>query len=146
MSHNTKGKVSRLRVLVDILNWLTGRSTRHNRALRDIQDWTVTTQEFLAGYKLCGGTDMSVLLKNSSRANFDLTAMTHKGHLLEAAAARISRASLAPRLVKVVDDIDNTRRVLMNPTSRHARLPEVVDALCASFKEFQEELSKIDFL
>jgi hypothetical protein len=34
----------------------------------------------------------------------------------------------------------------MNPTSRHARLPEVVDALCASFKEFQEELSKIDFL
>jgi hypothetical protein len=146
MWQNIKSKMSRLRILVDILNWLTGRSIRHNRALRDMQDWAVTVQEFLAGYTLCDSADMSVLLKDSSQANFDLTAMTHKGHLLEAAAARISRTSLAPLLVKVVDDIENTRRVLINPTSRDARLPVVVDALCTSFKKFQEKLSEIDFL
>jgi hypothetical protein len=146
MWQDVKSKMSRLRIVVDILNSLTGRSARYNRALRDIRDWAATVQEFLKVYNLCGGADISVLLKNSSRANFDLTALAYKGHLLRSAAMRISRAGLAPYLVKVVDNIENTRRALMNPTSRNARLPGIVQALCSSFKELKGKLAKIELL
>jgi hypothetical protein len=134
------------KAIIDFLNRLTGRSARHNRALRDIRDWTATVKEFLNSYELYGSQDTDALIKNISQANFDLIALSYKGGHLIPAAASISQANISPLLEKVIDDVDNTRRTLMNPAFRRTRLPEVVAGLCISFEKLQEELSEIEYL
>jgi hypothetical protein len=146
MMQSIKNKLGPLRVIIVILNRLTGRSARHNRALRDIRDWTATVKQFLNDYELYGSQDTGILLKNISQANFDLIAMSHKGGRLVPAAASISHAHVFPLLVKVIDEVENTRRTLMNPASRDIRLPEVVTGLCVSFEKLQEKLSEIEYL
>jgi hypothetical protein len=133
MMQSIKNKLGPLRVIIVILNRLTGRSARHNRALRDIRDWTATVKQFLNDYELYGSQDTGILL-------------SHKGGRLVPAAASISHAHVFPLLVKVIDEVENTRRTLMNPASRDIRLPEVVTGLCVSFEKLQEKLSEIEYL
>lgn len=138
--------LNRLRIIPDILNWLTGKSARHNRALRDIRDWADTVEKFIADYKLRDSMDAGILAGNVSQANFDLIALSHKGNNLAAAANRISQPEISPLLIQVIGEIENTRRALMNPTFRTTTLPGVVSRLCVSFEKFQDRLSKIDNL
>jgi hypothetical protein len=146
MVQTVKNWFSRLGVIVVILNRLTGKTARHNRALRDVRDWTAGVQKFLNDYRLYGSPDMDTLLQNSSQANFDLIAMAYKGHNLTSEAASITRARITPLLVGVIDGVESMRRALLNPTSRRTRLPEVVSGLCVSFEKLQEKLSEIDYL
>jgi hypothetical protein len=146
MMPKIKSRLGRLKVITDILNWLTGRSARHNRALRNIREWAATVQKFLTEYQLYGSPDVNVLLKNLSQAKFDLIDMSHKGHPLAMAAARISHARVSPLLIRVIDEVDNTRRAMMNPSLRVTTLPEVVSRLRISFEKLQEKLSEIDYL
>ena len=144
MMQGIKGILSRLRIVLDFLNWLTGKNARHNRALRDVRDWADTVQKFLSDYQLRGGPDPGILTDNISQANFDLIAMSHKGNNLAAAATRISHARISPLLIQVIGEIENTRRALMNPTYRTTTLPEVVSRLCVSFEKLREKLSTIE--
>jgi hypothetical protein len=146
MMQSIKSGLGRLKVIVVFLNWVTGKSARHNRALSDIRDWTAGVQKFLNDYRLYGSSDMDALIKNISQANFDLIAMSYRGNNLASAATRISHARISPLLLGVIDGVENTRRTLMNPTSRRTRLPEVVSGLCVSFEKLQEKLSQIDYL
>jgi hypothetical protein len=146
MMQSIKSGLGRLKVLVVILNRLTGKSIRHNRALRDIRDWTATVQKFLNDYRLYGSWDMDTLLENISQANFDLINISYRGNNLASAATRISQARILPLLLSVIEGLENTRRTLMNPASRRTRLPEVVSGLCVSFEKLQEKLSQIDYL
>jgi hypothetical protein len=146
MMQKVRSQLGRLRIIVDILNRLTGRSARHNRALRDIRDWAATVRKFLNDYGLYGSADTETLLKNISQANFDLINMSHKGNLLAAAADHISGTRVSPRLIRVLGEIENTRRALMNPMLRHNTLPAVVAELSKSFESLQERLSIIDYL
>jgi hypothetical protein len=135
-----------LRIIINLLNWLTGRTRRHNRALRNIRDWAATVQKFLSEYQLYGNSNIDFLLKNNREANFDLIAMAHKGNVLIKPASKIRDAQVSPLLTKVVDEIDNMRRALMNLTSRGTRLPEIVSRLRVSFEKLQEKLSAIEYI
>jgi hypothetical protein len=146
MMQNIKSGLGRLKFIVVILNRLTGKSRRHNRALRDIKDWTATVQKFLNDYQLYGSSDTDTLLNSVSQANFDLINTSYRGNNLASAATRISQARISPLLLSVTEGLENTRRTLMNPTSRRTRLPEVVSGLCVSFEKLQEKLSQIDYL
>ena len=146
MISRIKTALSRLRIIVDVLNWLTGKSARHNKALRDIRDWADTVEKFITDYKLRGSMGAGTLADNISQANFDIIALGHKGNNLAAAANKISQAEISPLLIQVIGEIENTRRALMNPTFRTTTLPGVVSRLCMSFEKFRDRLSTIDNL
>jgi hypothetical protein len=146
MMQKIRSQLGRLRIIVDILNRLTGKSARHNRALRDVREWAATVQKFLTDYGLYGSTDTATLLKNISQANFDLIAMSYKGNMLAAAADRISGARVSSHLIRVIGEIENTRRALMNPMLRRNTLPAVVAGLGKSFENLQKRLSTVDYL
>jgi hypothetical protein len=134
------------RIIINLLNWLTGRSKRHNRALRHIRDWAATVQKFLSEYQLYGNSNIDFLLENTRKANFDLIAMAHKGNVLIRPASKIRDTQVSPLLTKVVDEIENMRRALMNPTIRGISLPEVISRLCVSFEKLQDKLTAIEFI
>jgi hypothetical protein len=138
--------MGKLRVIIDALNLLTGRTRRHNRALRNIRDWAATVQKFLSEYQLYGNSNIGFLLENTRTANFDLTAMGHKGNVLIKPASKIRNTQVSPLLTRVVDEIENMRRALMSPTLRSTRLPEVVSRLRVSFEKLQEKLSAIEYI
>jgi hypothetical protein len=135
-----------LRIIINLLNWLTGRSLRHNRALRHVRDWAATVQKFLSEYQLYGNSNIDFLLGNSRKANFDLIAMAHKGNILIKPASKIRNTRVSPLLTEVVDEIENMRRALMNPDIRGTRLPEVISRLRISFEKLQEKLSAIEYI
>jgi hypothetical protein len=134
------------RLIIDLFNLLTGRTLRHNRALRNTRDWAATIQEFLSEYQLGGDSNISFLLENARKADFDLVAIAHKGNLLIKPVSRIVDKQVVPRLIEVVNEIENMRRALMSPALRSARLPEVVSRLRVSFEKLQEKLSVIEYL
>jgi hypothetical protein len=135
-----------LKTIVNLWNFLSGKSARHNRALRHVRDWSATVPKFLSDYRLSAGADMAFLLENTRQANFDLIAMTHKGNELVKPAAQIKGAPVSPLLTKVVDEIENMRRAMMSPVLRSQRLPEVVTRLRASSEKLQEKLASLEFM
>jgi hypothetical protein len=138
--------MSKIRVIINELNSLTGRSSRHNRALRNIRDWAATVQKFLSEYQLYGNSNIDFLLKNARRANFDLIAMAFKGNHLIKPALIIRDTQVSPLLTRVVDEIENMRRALMSPTLRSTRLPEIISRLRVSFEKLHEKLSAIEYI
>jgi len=135
-----------LRIIINLFYWLTGRTRRHNRALRYIRDWAATVQKFLSEYQLYSDANIDFLLENNRKANFDLIAMTHKGNDLIKPASKIKDAQVVSLLTKAVDEIENMRRALMSSGLRGTRLPEVVSRLRVSFEKLQEKLSAIEFI
>lgn len=135
-----------LRIIVDLWNFFTGRSARHNRALRHIRDWSATVPKFLADYRLSDSSEIAFLLENTRQANFDLIAMTHKGNELVKPASQVKGAQITPLLTRVVDEIENMRRALMSPALRAQRLPEVVSRLRAASEKLQEKLASVEFM
>ena len=135
-----------IKIIINLWNFLTGRTARHNRALRHVRDWAAAVQKFLSDYRLYGTSDIGFLLGNTRQANFDLTALTHKGNALIQPAAQIRNAQVSPLLTKVVDEIENMRRALMNPALRSTRAPEVASRLRISFEKLQEKLVVIEFI
>jgi hypothetical protein len=135
-----------LRVIIDLFNLLTGRTLRHNRALRNLRDWVATVREFLSEYRLGIDSNIGFLLENARQADFDLVALAHKGNLLVKPATRIRGKQVAPRLAEIVNEMENMRRALMSPALRSARLPEVLSRLRLSFEKLQEKLSAVEYL
>lgn len=133
-----------VKIIIDLWNFLTGRTSRHNRALRYTRDWAATVQKFLSDYRLLDSSDITFLIANNRQANFDLIAMTHKGNSLIKTASQIRGTQVSPLLTRVVDEIENMRRALISPTLRTQRLPEVVTRLRLSFENLREKLSPID--
>jgi hypothetical protein len=146
MMQSIKNKLSRLSIIIDILNWLSGKKARHNQALREVRDWADTVQKFLSDYNLPDSAGTGTLIENISQANFDLIALSHKGNNLAATANRISQARVSPLLIQVIGEVENTRRALMNPALRVTTLPDVVSRLCVSFEKLREKLVTIDNL
>jgi len=129
-----------LKLIARLWDLLTGKSAYHNWALRHTNDWADTVREFLSEYRLDGGSGTDLLIKSSARANIDLISMAYKGNSLVKPAAKIKGGQVSPLLVKVVDEIENTRRALMNPSLRSTVLPEVISRLRVSFQKLQETL------
>ncbi len=138
--------MDKFRVICDFFNWLTGRTSRHNRALRATRDWAAGVQDFLSEYQLDKNSGIDFLLKNTHRADFDLVSLAHKGNLLVKPASKIGDEPLSLLLTAVISDIVDMRRALMSPALRSIRLPECVSRLLVSDARLRERLSAIEFL
>lgn len=137
--------MGKLRTLLDTFNVLAGVSTRHNRALRDVRDWAITVEKFISVYNLSGSTNFDLLLKNSGKAKFDLTAIAYKARPLIRTAKNIKDTDVSPLIVDLNNNIENMRRILINRTLQKDKLGTVTASFCASFEKLSEVISDIEY-
>jgi hypothetical protein len=139
--------MGKLRTFFDIINSVTGTSTRHNRALRDLKDWAATVQRFLATYNLYGSPDLDLdlLLSNIGEAKFDLTAIAYQARPLVKTAGKIKGQKFSPLISELNDRIENIRRALINPSFYDTKLRNEILSLRKSFKKLQGALSVIEY-
>jgi len=138
--------VGKLAALLDTFNSLTGISRRHNKALRDVTDWSVNIQEFLSKYNLKeGGSNLDSIFENIGEAKFDVTTITHRAHDLINAAKNVKGARISPLMEEIIDELGNIRRALINPTLGISILRQDIPKLYESFKKLQDAISAIEY-
>lgn len=138
--------MGKFRAFLDTLNSLTGISARHNRALRDVRDWTATVQRFLAVYNLYGRPAFDSLFKNAGEAKVDLIAIGYKARPLIEKAKNIKGKQVSPLVAALTENAENLRRALSSPSLRYTTARKAIPGFLRSFEELQDALSDIEYL
>jgi hypothetical protein len=134
------------RAFFDALNSLAGVSTRHNRALRDVKDWSATIQKFLSEYNLYGSPSLDTLLENIGKAKVDLTSIAYRAHPLIKATKHIKGKQVSPLITELVEAVESLRRALIHASKYDTNLGKDVLGLRTSFEKLQETLSDIVYI
>ena len=129
-----------------MFNMVTGASGRHNKALRDIDEWAATVQKFLTTYDLYGNANFTVLLENVGNAKFDLTGLAYNGRPLVNEAKKIKGTDIADMLSDVITGIESLRRFLINPEMQSDNVNDSVDNLRVTYEKLQEAIDNTDYL
>jgi hypothetical protein len=138
--------VGKLTAFLDTFNSLTGISKRHNKALRDVTDWSVNIQEFLSKYGLKeGGSNLATIFDNIGDAKFDITTITHRARDLINAAKSVKGSRISPLIEEIIDELGNIRRALINPTLGISILRQDIPKLHESFKKLQDVISATEY-
>ena len=138
--------MSRLKSFLEAMKVLSGISTQHNKALRDVRDWAVTIRDFLRLYNLNGNYSLNSLSEKIGDVKFDLIAITYKGRPLVKAAKKIRGKEISLLVTNLDDSLENFRRVLINPSMRDTMLDEAVLGLRTSFEELQNTLTDLEYM
>ena len=138
--------MGKLTVLLDTFNSLTGRRGRHNRALRDVTDWSAAIQEFLSRYNLQeGSSNFDSIFENIGEAKFDLTTITYRTREIIKTAKNVKGTRISPLIEEILGDLEDTRRALINPALASAILSKNIPKVCESFKKLQDAISDIAY-
>ena len=129
-----------------MLNLLSGTTTRYNKALREVSEWSGTIQKFLTVFDLYGSSNLSLLLKNIGDAKFDLTAIAYKGRPLINMAGKIKGQKMSPLVSEILDSVENLRRYLLNPELQSDRVKKTVINFRSSYEKLQDMLSQIEVM
>ena len=129
-----------------MFNVVTGASGRHNKALRDVNDWAATVQKFLNTYEIFGSSSYTMLLDNVGSAKFDLTGIAYNGRPVIDIAKKIKGADVPQMITDVIASVENLRRFLIHPDKQEEKVDDSVDNLRTSYEKLQETISQIDFL
>ena len=138
--------MGKLTVFLDTFNSWTGRSRRHNRALRDVKDWSAAVQQVLERYNLQeGSSDFGSIFENIGEAKLDFTTITYKtGEIIEI-AKNVKGTRISPLIEKMHSKLANIRRALINPALGNEILGTVISELQESFKKLQDAISDIEY-
>jgi hypothetical protein len=128
------------------LNVLTGASTRHNKALREINDWTEAIQSVLTSYDLYGNSGPDTLLSKSGQAKFDLTSLSYKGRPLIERAGKIKGPEITKLIHDVVDCVESLRRLMIHPSLQMERVKQGTVNLRSSYEKLHDALATIEYL
>jgi len=138
--------VGKLTVLLDTFNSLTGRRKRHNRALRDVTDWSAAIQEFLSRYNLQeGSSNFDSIFENIGEVKFDLTTITYRTREIVKTAKNVKGTRISPLIEEILDDLEDTRRALINPALASATLSKDIPKVYESLKKLQDAISDIEY-
>ena len=138
--------MGRLKGLLDTFISLTGRSRRHNKALRDVTEWLATLQEFFTKYNLPeAGSNLDPILENMGEANFELTNIKYRAHGIIKTAPNIKGSKISPLINEIIDELDGVRRAFINLAFDHTILIKVIAELQNSFKKLQDAISEIEY-
>jgi hypothetical protein len=138
--------VGKLTRIVHTFNALTGISGRHDKALRDVSEWTARVQDILSQYNLLEeGSRFDQLLQKAGEAKIDLTSLTYNGHPMIKTAQAIRGTKVSPLVGEVVEGLEEVRRALINPSFSQQSLAREMPRLRESFQELQDTLSKIEY-
>jgi len=138
--------VGKLKVLSNTFNSLTGRSARHNRALRDITDLLAEIQRFYSIYNLQEGSPkFESLLAKIGYAKFDLTNLAYHTRPMIKTSKDIKGEKISPIIDEISNELEDLRRALMNPALRKTHLRKAISELHKSVTNLQDKLSKIEY-
>ena len=132
--------------LLYLFNSLTGRSGRHNRALRDVTEWSSTLQELLIEYNLYEeGSNLDTMSESLGKVQFELTSITHKARGIIKIANNIKGAKVTPLVIEITDEIENIRRALLNPALSAPNLNKALTELRSSLQKLNGLISIIEY-
>ena len=138
--------MGKLTVLLDTFNSLTGRRKRHNRALRDVTDWSAAIQEFLSRYNLQeGSSNFDSIFENIGEVKFDLTTITYRTREIVKTAKNVIGTRISPLIEEILGDLEDTRRALINPALASAILSKDIPRVYESLKKLQDAISDIEY-
>ena len=138
--------MGKLTVLLDTFNSLTGRRERHNRALRDVTDWSAAIQGFLSRYNLQeGSSNFDSIFENIGEAKLDLTTITYRTREIVKTAKNVKGTRISPLIEEILDDLEDTRRALINPALGSAILSKDIPKVYESLKKLQDAISDIEY-
>lgn len=138
--------MSKLKVISNTFNSLTGRSGRHNRALRDIKDLLAEIQRFCSNYNLLEeSSNFKSLLENIGNAKFDLTNLIYHVRLMINTSRGVKGVKISPIIEVILNELEDSRRALMNPTLRKTHLQKAISELRESVTNLQDKLSEIEY-
>ncbi len=130
-----------------VFNRLTGAAARHNRALGEVDEWHAKVEKFLGTYNLLKGkAALGNLLENCGDAKFDLTGIAYSGRGMAAKARDIKDKNVAPLVAGIVNNVEDIRRYLMNPSLQMESLTKTVGELRTSFKKLSGIMKKTSYL
>ena len=138
--------MGKLKVISNTFNSLTGRSGRHNKALRETTDLLDEIQGFYSNYKLqAESPDLKSLMENIGYAKFDLTDLTYHIRPMVETAKDIIGVKASPAMKQILSQIEDFRRALMAPALRRTQLREAISELHESVADVQHKLSEIEY-
>ena len=138
--------MGKLKAISDTFNSLTGRSERHNRALSDTTELLAELQRFYTSYNLQEESPkFKSLLEKIGYAKFDLTNLTYHIRPMIKTARDIIGVQVSPTMEKILTELEEFRRALMNPALRKAHLRKVISELSESVTSLQDNLSNIEY-
>lgn len=138
--------MGKLKAISKTFDSLTGRSGRHNRALRDTTDFLAQIQRFYSNYSLQGkSSDLKSLLENIGYAKFDLTNLTHHIRPMIKTSKDIIGVKVSPIIEGIFYQLEDFRRALMNPALRKSQLQKVISELHESVASLQDKLSETEY-
>ena len=138
--------MGKLKVISNTFNSLTGRSGRHNKALRETTDLLDEIQGFYSNYKLqAENPDLESLMENIGYAKFDLTNLTYHIRPMVETAKDIIGVKVSPTMKQILSQIEDFRRALMAPALRRTQLREAISELHESVADVQNKLSEIEY-
>ncbi len=127
-------------------NALTGRSGRHNKALRDVIEWLETIQKFITEYDLQEeGSNLDSVLDNIGKVKFELTTIKYRASGIIKTASNIKGLKVPPLINEIADELDDFRRALINPALGHTILFKIIPELRNSLKNLQDAMSKLEY-
>ena len=132
--------------ITGIFNVLTGASSRHNRALREVSEWAATVQKFLNGYDLYGKTTPEVLIDKIGEAKIDLTSIAYNGRPLMDTAKKMKGPDISPLVSNIITSVENLRRFLIKPTVQSEKVTDSIKNLRSSYEKLRDTLAKIELM
>ena len=137
----TVKNVDKIRAFWDTLTTVTGINARHNKALRNVQDWAEILRTFFIAHGVYGNPDFNLLTENIGKAKFDLIYITYKGRMLINEAKYIRGKPVLPLITVIVADAENLKRELTNLSSQDETIREITLSLRKSFEKLKDVLS-----
>ncbi len=138
--------MDKLKAISNTFNSLTGRSGRHNRALRDTTELLAEIQRFYSNYNLpAESPNFKSLLGKIGYAKFDLTNLTYHIRPMVKTAKDIAGIKVSPIMEQILNELEDFRRALINPALRKANLRRVISELHESVSSLQNKLSEIEY-
>jgi hypothetical protein len=129
-----------------VLNLLSGATARHNKALREVSDWSGTILKFLTTFELYGSNNVSLILDDIGDAKFDLTAIAYKGRPLIDLSMKIKGYKMAPLVVEIIENVESLRRYLLNPELQSNRVTQAIINLRSLYEKLHDALAEIKFM
>jgi len=132
--------MEKLKAFSDIFDSLTGRAKRHNRALRDVLDWSTTIHDFLTKYDVEASHNLDLILEHISEVKFDLTNIAYKARAIIPISKNVKGTKVSSLIEEIMRNLEEFRRLLIHPDLNRTRLEPMLPKICELFKNLQDSI------
>ena len=124
------------------VNKLTGRTSRHLKALNLVADWAESVQHFLEAYKLLDSESIEALLESPSKAKFDLVGVIYNGRPIPERSRSLGEI---PQFVSsIVEKAEAVRRYLIEPVLQEEHLVRTLGEIRSTQESLLKAIDEYD--